>query len=656
MLKLSSFFSEVVRGDRNDIFDPPQSKNVKQDQNEYGDNNSICRLMLEAHTNYPHFKRIKLEKMRLAHRLLVVQNLEDNQRKNVIRSIQTDLGDGAVSNSNPNRLSLDELKAVYAYVKNAQLARVANPHLFQENTTHDPSTPFYDLYKIDFTDFSELHKLLSLWGCDNEDENEESMGTVLAERTFRLMDTNVDGLLNFKELVQVLEILCKADHVKKLKLFYCLHLPGLVLPGELDEENIPCEKNDKQPNRENLNVDIQENSNSDVIDGSIDDAKERRGRNTSYIDKPTNDSSSCKVACEAEEFFNVAKTTLTEMAEGLKLNEDVKFGEISDARTHIRDIAITKLPTKIESGPDGASDICIETSSLRSLVNRIFDSTNSYENYSSQPIDEIDTNTKTILSTEEQNMPKQKKRLHPLPRKNFLHLWRTLHNLFEYNVFTTSNLRTHGDNAKRDSDNVLLHMPSNGDEPVCNDRTIQDQLFQSITMVGTILLQIGEVGQRLKETQLKEKQNEQKRKVSRSKSGDDKRTGRTAEQNSMDDNNYVSIVPASYSCYDILAQPQDLGASIAKSDLKNDDAETNDEHALRLNDSVIQTDKDKMIDTEFSEKKSMLVDPDDWSITFEQFLASILNESCLVTFFDQKVDILQKLKVRRYYSINNEIV
>lgn len=32
----------------------------------------------------------------------------------------------------------------------------------------------------------------------------------------------------------------------------------------------------------------------------------------------------------------------------------------------------------------------------------------------------------------------------------------------------------------------------------------------------------------------------------------------------------------------------------------------------------------------------------DWSITFEQFLASVLNESSLVNFFEQKVDVVAK--------------
>ena len=34
----------------------------------------------------------------------------------------------------------------------------------------------------------------------------------------------------------------------------------------------------------------------------------------------------------------------------------------------------------------------------------------------------------------------------------------------------------------------------------------------------------------------------------------------------------------------------------------------------------------------------------EWSVTFEQFVASVMNESCLVDFFDRKIDVVTKLK------------
>ena len=216
-----------------------------------------------------------------------------------------------------------------------------------------------------------------------------------------------------------------------------------------------------------------------------------------------------------------------------------------------------------------------------------------------------------------------------------MHLWRTLHNLFEYNVFNASNLGLIGDNGRTDlnTDNVHLHIPYDAENSSSSDKTLQDQIYQSITMVGTILLQIGEVGQRVKETQLKEKQNEHKRKVSRSKSGDDKTTTNNDEQTSIDCDSYASMIPASYSCYDILASQQDINSS--------------DELPVPNNNSKADQEAQGMKKNS-SKEKLAIVDLDDWSITFEQFLASLLNESCLVNFFDRKIDILQKLKA--YHS------
>ena len=640
MMKLSSFFNDVVRGDRNDIFDPPTTRNGKQeDQRGYGDENSICRLMLEAHAKYPHLARIGLEKMRLHHRLEVVQNLEDNQRKNVLRSIQSDMGDNEFDTDAANKLSVDELKAVYAYVKNAQLVRVANPHLFQESSTYDPGTPFYEHYKIDFPSFSELHKVLSLWGCESgESESETNIGEILAARIFRLMDTNVDGLLNFKELVQILEILCKADHVKKLKLFYCLHLPGVVLPGELEDDQTCNEqpreqlKNDKP---EKASIDVRENIHEM---GELDIAEAK----LSHKNQEVVVASECEVACDAEQFFTEAKQSLTEMAEGIKQKDQISSFENRSKLSSITETSNLHRPTNKKRA---SSEIGMETSSLRSLVNRIFDSTNSYENNLSQFSDVTPEN-----QTGAENSflkPTLKKKLPALPRKNFLHLWRTLHNLFEYNVFNASNLGLVGDNGRTDlnSDNVHLHIPYDAEDSSSGDKTLQDQIYQSITMVGTILLQIGEVGQRVKETQLKEQQNEHKRRVSRSKSGDDKTTTNNDEQTSIDCDSYASMIPASYSCYDILTSQQDIDSS-------NDNSVSNDSG------NVIDTEQTEKQNTKadhedlgatkhFSKEKSeAIVDLDDWSITFEQFLASILNESCLVNFFDRKIDILQKLKVR----------
>ena len=48
------------------------------------------------------------------------------------------------------------------------------------------------------------------------------------------MDVDQDGFINFKDLLLLLDMICGADLQKKLKLLFCLHLPGVVLPGELE--------------------------------------------------------------------------------------------------------------------------------------------------------------------------------------------------------------------------------------------------------------------------------------------------------------------------------------------------------------------------------------------------------------------------------------
>ena len=217
MMKLSSFFNDVHRDEPDN---PLRRASSFEDEPELP--MTISRLLHEASGRYPHITRNAIESLRLTHRLQVVQRLEDTTLKNVVRSVQQ---------SSPN-MNVDELRGLFAVVKNEQLERTSTSGAFmsteQLSAKMDPTLPYYELYKADYETFRQLFVHLSPWGQAPE------IGEVLAERMFRLMDLNHDGFLNFQEIVQAFDILCHADHVKKLKLLYCLHLPGVVLPGELD--------------------------------------------------------------------------------------------------------------------------------------------------------------------------------------------------------------------------------------------------------------------------------------------------------------------------------------------------------------------------------------------------------------------------------------
>ena len=99
MMHLSSFFELVVKGDE-----------ASMGEEEI----SVSDLLVEATSKYPHIGRLDIEKRRFHHRLQVVQKLEDSQRTNVLRSVHGVAG----------QLNQDELRAIYAFVKNAQLQRL----------------------------------------------------------------------------------------------------------------------------------------------------------------------------------------------------------------------------------------------------------------------------------------------------------------------------------------------------------------------------------------------------------------------------------------------------------------------------------------------------------------------------------------------------
>lgn len=437
MIKLTEYFKQVIKVS---IYDDDDENGGEdgETQNEDAIMTSITKLLLEADASYSHISRFDIEKIRLEHRLKVVQGLEDNMMKNVVRSVQSDC---------PN-LSEEELKLLFTIVKNEQLQRnqrlsknATIDSVFQassEPNNDKPSQPYFELYKTDFDTFNALHTYLCLWGGSEGDTS-----VMLADRMFRLMDTNKDGFLNFQEVAKTFNLLCKGDHVLKLRLFYCLHLPGMVLPGELEELNKP-----------------------------------HFGEETE-VDGP-------EEACDAEQFFDGAKSDLEKMKE--------------------------EFSTEIVDNCD--SDL------LKVLHERFFD----------------------MSATSK--LPK-------LPREYFVHLWKNLHDLIEF-----GNLK---------------------------DTTMEgrDQMYQSITCVGTLLLQIGEVGQRVKDAQA----------LARSRS-----VIQECEVGESEENSENSIPPLT---------------SISSYDLSSCFKETNNL---------------------------------EWSVTFEQFLASIMNESCLVDYFDHQVDVVTKLK------------
>ncbi|CAG0880980.1 unnamed protein product [Darwinula stevensoni] len=171
----------------------------------------IQDLLKKACQNYKWLKNTEIEKMRLVHRMHVVQSLEDAQMKSLLRSV-----DGVT------RLQEDELKGIFQLVREKLTPRMTQ---MMETELADQQgagglCPVYENFTMDLQMFTVVFQNLTPWG-------HLPLTPVLAKRAFRLMDFNDDDMINFLEVIRFLDITCYGDAVQKLRLFYCLHVPSL---------------------------------------------------------------------------------------------------------------------------------------------------------------------------------------------------------------------------------------------------------------------------------------------------------------------------------------------------------------------------------------------------------------------------------------------
>lgn len=174
-------------------------------------------LIEQSYKAYNFITANQIEKLRLKHRMKVVQNLEENSIKNVIRTLQ---GFPIVSQF----LTYEEIFDVYMILKEEQLkqqywGRMSSNVGGNNSETNGKSHALaIDIFKIDFELFRWYFLQFFPWQSDNID--------LLILRIFIFLDENQDGLINIFELLVAIIVFVKTNVDIRLKFLYSAYLNG----------------------------------------------------------------------------------------------------------------------------------------------------------------------------------------------------------------------------------------------------------------------------------------------------------------------------------------------------------------------------------------------------------------------------------------------
>uniref|UniRef100_A0A8C2J937 TBC1 domain family member 9 n=1 Tax=Cyprinus carpio TaxID=7962 RepID=A0A8C2J937_CYPCA len=169
----------------------------------------IFKLVRSSYEKFGSIRADVIEQMRFKQRLRVIQAIEDTTKRNVVRTIVTE-----------TPFSIDELEELYTLFKAEHLTSCYWGSTSNPMSRHDPSLPYLEQYRMDLEQFKVLFALLFPWACGTHTDD-------LALRVFRLLDHNADALINFREFICGLSVMCHGDLTEKLKFLYKIH----VLPG-----------------------------------------------------------------------------------------------------------------------------------------------------------------------------------------------------------------------------------------------------------------------------------------------------------------------------------------------------------------------------------------------------------------------------------------
>uniref|UniRef100_A0A250Y723 TBC1 domain family member 8 n=1 Tax=Castor canadensis TaxID=51338 RepID=A0A250Y723_CASCN len=179
----------------------------------------IADLIRDSYEKFGDQSVEQIEHLRCKHRIRVLQGHEDTTKQNVLRVVIPEVS-----------ILPEDLEELYNLFKREHMMSCYWEQPRPVASRHDPSRPYAEQYRVDGRQFAHLFQLVSPWTCGSHTE-------ILAERTFRLLDDNMDQLLEFKAFVTCLDIMYNGEMNEKIKLLYRLHIPPALTENDRDSQS-----------------------------------------------------------------------------------------------------------------------------------------------------------------------------------------------------------------------------------------------------------------------------------------------------------------------------------------------------------------------------------------------------------------------------------
>ncbi|XP_070566267.1 TBC1 domain family member 9-like isoform X3 [Ptychodera flava] len=572
-----------------------------------------------------------------------IDRLRFKQRLKVVQGIEDTARRNVLRSVGPETsFSQKELEDLYSLFKEEQLTNNFWSHSFQPM---DPSQPMYTQMKIDQEKFKTLFLALSPWALG-------VYGGNLAIRAFRLLDENQEGSINFKQFTWVISCMCKGELAERLKLLYKLHLPPALLPEDLESPNTNDNKTEyfgEDRNQPTPAVpekkEIQEARSQQLQTPDIS----KEGDNSPLSSPDTGigtDTGSVTSASKVETSPQVTRDTTV-----AKETDDKENAKDTIVKDDIYEAKGEEIPTMLLDGTETASLASEASIGTGDKGDEDDGEGGGYKRFL----------RRWEREREEEERKKGFKNLPRMNQEQFVQLWKTLYDMF-------------GDNEN------------------------EQELYRAIAAVGTLLLEIGEVGK-----QFYNKNKNASLGAGTPSSDDGDKSGQDCADDSVFTNNDTKTVEINTDNIDESknvespkeeveqegkvtftvgedgaehsreqSNVQAIQSSMNDLDLGHGDG-ANVECSLSPYSEEMQTismtsrdsdaasmpghcldDYPTQIEIGKQERPESINKLDmDWAITCEQFLASMLTETELVRFFEQQPDVshlIEGLRQRRSFE------